>query len=67
MLAHESYQRAVTVPDNVFYRWAIDLCYGFLLLDIVQNDRSGRTENEAGRPAVEYFVGLHGRFDSFDD
>ena len=63
MLAHESDEGPIRAPDDVFDRWAIDLGDNFLLLDVVQNDRAERAEDEACRATVENLVRGHRRLD----
>lgn len=67
MLAQQGDQGAIVAPNNVFHRWRSDLCNGFLLLNVVEDDGGRRTEDEAGGSTVEDLVGLYGRLDRFHD
>ena len=67
MLAQQGDQGAIVAPNNVFHRWRSDLCNGFLLLNVVEDDGSWRTEDKAGSSTVEDFVGLYGGLDRFHD
>ena len=67
VLAHQSNQGAINIPNNVFNRWAIDFHNGLLLLDIVEDNQCGRTQDKTGSPTIKDLVGLERWLDGFDD
>src|ERR1700675_181692 len=67
MLAHKGYQSSICAPDHIFYRGAVNLSYGLLLLDIVKNDGSGGTKNETGGTSVENLVCWNRWLNGLDD
>jgi ATP sulfurylase len=67
MLTHKSYQRPIHAPHDILNRRAVHLRDGFLLLNVVQDDRRGGAEYKTGCTPVEDLVRLDGRFYAFDD
>jgi hypothetical protein len=54
------------IPYNVFDGRTLDLADGLVLLDVVENSRSGRGEDKTGSATVEDFVRLDRRLNGLD-
>ena len=66
MLAEQSYERAISAPNNILDRRCSDLRKSLLLLDIVEYDGCRRAENQAGSATVEDLVRLDRGLDALD-
>ena len=67
MLAQQGYIVAVGAPDDVLDGRGSELGQHLLLLDIKQDHRGGRCEDQRRSTAVKDVVGLDGTFDGLDD
>jgi hypothetical protein len=64
---YKSHQRSTRTPQNIFNWGTIHLCDGLLLLDLVQENRGGGAEDQAGSPTVEDLARLYGRVNGLHD
>lgn len=66
VFAEQRNEGAVCAPDGILHRWGGNLSQGFLLLDIVQDHRCRRAEDQTSGPTVEDIVRLNRSFDGLD-
>ena len=67
VLAHQGDQRRVITPNHILHWRTVDLRNRFLLLNVIEHNRSCRAENEAGSAAVKDFICLNRWLDRFDN
>jgi len=66
MLAEQRNKGTICTPDGILYRWGGDLSQGFVLLNIVQNDRCCGAEDQTGGSTVKYLIRLDWSLDGLD-
>ena len=66
VFAEQCDKGTICTPDGILHRWSGNLGQGLLLLNIVQNDRGCRAEDQASGSTVEDFIRLNRSLDGLD-